>query len=78
MTTLRAQVPESLYEQVAALADREKISVDALVALALNAQVSAWLTRDSVTARAKRGDLKKFDRVMEKIRAVKPAANDRI
>jgi hypothetical protein len=77
MTTLRAKVPESLYQQVAALADREKISIDELVALALNAQVAAWLTRDSVAARAKRGDLKKFDRVMRKVRDVNPAANDR-
>ena len=73
MTTLRAQVPESLYQQVAALADREKISVDALVALALNAQVSAWLTRDSIAERAKRGDLKKYDRALAKIRDVQPA-----
>lgn len=78
MTILRARVPESLYQQVAALANREKISVDELVALALNAQVSAWLTRDSIVARSKRGDLKKLDRVMGKIRDVKPAANDRI
>ena len=78
MTTLRAKVPESLYQQVTELADREKISVDELVALALNAQISAWLTRDSIAARAKRGDLNKFDRVMGKIRDLKPAANDRI
>ncbi|HLX64641.1 MAG TPA: hypothetical protein VKX17_25435 [Planctomycetota bacterium] len=36
------------------------------------------LTHDSIAARAKRGDMKKFDRVMGKIRTVKPAANDRI
>ena len=44
--------------QLAALADREKISVDALVALALNAQAPAWLARESIAARAKRGGVK--------------------
>ncbi|HLX62935.1 MAG TPA: hypothetical protein VKX17_16805 [Planctomycetota bacterium] len=78
MTKLRAKVPESLYDQVAALAERERISVDALVAMALNAQVAAWLIRDSIAARARRGELKKFDRGMGKIRSVKPAANDRL
>ena len=31
---------------------------------------------DSIAERAKRGDVKKFDCVMAKIRAVKPAVND--
>lgn len=32
--------------QVEALAARENISVDQLVAIALSAQVSAWMTKD--------------------------------
>ena len=74
----QGKVPESLYQQAAALADRERISVDALVALALNAQAPACLARESIAARAKRDGVKNLDRVTRKLRDVKPAANDRI
>ena len=77
MTTIRARVPESLYKQVAELAHQEKVSIDQLVAIALSAQVSSWLTRDSMKARARRGNGKKFDRVFRKVRDVEPAKNDR-
>ena len=78
MTTIRAKVPNSLFKRVAELAEQEKISIDELVALALNAQVSSWLTRDSMEVRAKCGSWKKFDRAMVKVRDVEPDKNDRI
>lgn len=78
MTTIEAKVPESLYKQVAELADQEKVSIDQIVALALAAQVSAWLTRDSMEVRAKRGSWEKFDRVMAKVRNVEPEEHDRL
>ena len=40
MTTVETQIPDSLYKQVKSLAERESITVDQLVSIALAAQVS--------------------------------------
>ena len=55
MTTLQTQIPDSLYEQLKALAEKEKLSIDELVTLSLSAQVSAWKRKDDLEARAMRG-----------------------
>jgi len=76
MTTIQAQVPDPLAKQVAELAEQEKVSVDQLVSIALAYQVSAWRQRDTVALRAKRGNWKKFDRVMARVRDVPPLEGD--
>jgi predicted HicB family RNase H-like nuclease len=46
MTDLNVKIPESLYKQIEALGTKENISIEQLVAVALSAQVSAWMTKD--------------------------------
>jgi hypothetical protein len=77
MTTIQAQVPDPLVKQIEELAQQEKVSVDQLVSIALAYQVSAWRRRDTVAERAKRGNWKKFDRVMAKLGAVPPLPGDK-
>ncbi len=76
MTTIQAKVPDPLAKQVEELAEQEKVSVDQLVSIALAHQVSAWRRRDAVAVRAKRGNWKKLDRVMTKVRDVPPLPGD--
>ena len=76
MTTIQAQVPDPLARQLAELAEQEKISLDHLVSIALAYQVSAWRKRDTMTARAQRGNWNDFDRVMAKVRDVPPLPGD--
>ena len=76
MTTIKAQVPDPLARQVEELAAQEKVSIDQLVSIALAYQVSAWRTRDTVAARARRGNWESFDRVMAKVRDVPPLPGD--
>jgi hypothetical protein len=76
MTTIQAQVPEPLAKQVQELAEQEKVSVDQLVSIALAYQVSAWRRRDTIAERSKRGNWKKLDRVMAKVRDVPPLPGD--
>ena len=76
MTTIHAQVPDPLAKQVEELAAQEKVSVDQLVSIALAYQVSAWRKRDTVSERAKRGTWEKFDRVMARVRDVRPLPGD--
>jgi len=56
----RDRIPDSLYQQVKSFAERESISVDQLVSIALAAQVSAWLTKDYIAERTAR-DSRKVD-----------------
>jgi len=76
MTTIHARVPDPLAKQIQELAEQEKVSVDQLVSIALAYQVSAWRRRDTVAERAKRGNWKKFDCVMAKVRDVPPLPGD--
>ena len=41
MTNLNVPIPDSLYKQIEALAIKENVSIEQLVAIALSAQVSA-------------------------------------
>lgn len=75
---LTAQVPDSLYKQVEALATREKISVDQLVAIALSAQVLAWMTKDYLAERANRGNWERFQQVLAKVPNVEPEDYDKL
>lgn len=78
MTNLNAQIPDSLYKQVEALAARENISVDQLVAIALSAQVSAWMTKDYLEQRTERGSWQKFQQVLTKVPDVEPEDYDKL
>ena len=78
MTNLNAQIPDSLYKQVEALAARENISVEQLVAIALSAQVSAWMTKDYLEHRGERGSWEKFQQVLTKVPDVKPEDYDQL
>jgi hypothetical protein len=52
---ITANIPEALYQQIEALAQRENISIEQLVTIALSAQVSAWMTKDYIEEKAKQG-----------------------
>jgi 23S rRNA G2445 N2-methylase RlmL len=78
MAILKAQIPDSLYKQVEALATREEVTIDQLVAIALSAQVSAWMTKDYLEERAKRGSWEKFQEVLAKVPDVEPEEDDKL
>lgn len=78
MTTLVAQVPDSLYRQIVQLAGQESMSVDQLVALALSAQLSAWQAKQYLDGRAKHGDWAKFSAILNRVPDQEPAPEDRL
>lgn len=78
MTKIEANVPDYLAKQALAIAQRENVPVDQIIALALSAQLAAWKGSDDVSVRAKRADLAAFDRVMAKVPDVEPADFDRL
>ncbi len=78
MTDLTAKIPDSLYQQVAALAAKEQISIDQLVAIALSAQVSAWMTKEYLNEKAKQGSWEAFQQVLAKVPNREPDEYDRL
>ncbi|HEY9800667.1 MAG TPA: hypothetical protein V6D25_09935 [Leptolyngbyaceae cyanobacterium] len=78
MTDLNVKIPESLYKQIEALAAKENMSIEQLVAVALSAQVSAWMTKDYLEEKAKRGSWDKFQQVLNKVPDVEPDDYDKL
>ena len=78
MTKIEANVPDYLARQALAAAEREQVSIDQIVALALSSQIAAWQGSDDLETRAKRASLEAFDRVMAKVPDVPPRPGDEL
>ena len=78
MTTIETHIPDSLHKQLKSLAQREGISIDQLISIALAGQVSAWLTKDYLEERATRGSWEKALEVLAHAPDVEPADHDRL
>ncbi|MEO8564617.1 MAG: toxin-antitoxin system HicB family antitoxin [bacterium] len=70
MSSISLRLPESLHRQARALAEREDISINQLIATALAEKMSALMTGEYLAERAARRNRKKFDRVLKKVRQV--------
>ena len=78
MSTISLRLPDSLHKQVRKLAEKESVSINQLVTLALAEKISALLTEEYLETRAKRGSRKKFERAMVKVPKVGPEEYDRL
>jgi len=73
-----ANIPDALYQQLESFAQKEQISIDGLVAIALSSQLSAWSTKEYIEEKAKRGSWDAFERVLAKVPDVEPEECDRL
>jgi predicted transcriptional regulator len=78
MSTISLRLPDSLHKQVRRLAEKESVSINQLITLALAEKLSALMTEDYLEERAKHGSRKKFKRAMAKVPKVRPEAYDRL
>ena len=78
MSNLNVKIPDSLYKQIQALAAKENMPLEQLVAIALSAQVSAWMTKEYIEEKAKRGSWDKFQQVLNKVPDVEPEDYDKL
>lgn len=78
MSTISLRLPDSLHKQVRKLAEKEKISINQLITIALAEKLSALMTEDYLEERAKRGSKRKFRRAMAKVPKVEPKGYDRL
>jgi hypothetical protein len=78
MSTISLQLPESLHQSARALAEKEQISLDQLITLALAEKLSVLLTEEVLAERANRGDAARFRAALSKVPDVEPEAQDRL
>ncbi len=77
MSTISLRLPDSLHERVRKLAKEDNISINQFVATALAEKMSALLTEEYLTERAKKGSKKKFKTALSKVKNIAPEENDR-
>jgi predicted transcriptional regulator len=78
MSTISLRLPDSLHDKVRELAERENISINQLVTLALAEKISALMTEEYLGDRAKRGSKEEFEKAMAKVPDIAAEEHDRI
>ncbi|MBF0396295.1 MAG: toxin-antitoxin system HicB family antitoxin [Desulfobacterales bacterium] len=78
MSTISLSLPNYIYDQVIYLAEKESVSVNHLITLALAEKISALTTEEYVQKRAERGSRTKFEKAMEKVANIEPEEYDRL
>ncbi|HUF39988.1 MAG TPA: toxin-antitoxin system HicB family antitoxin [Anaerolineales bacterium] len=78
MSTLSLRLPESLHKSVREFAERENISINQLITLALAEKLSALGAEEYLAIRAERASEAKFLKTMAKVAKVEPADHDRL
>jgi predicted transcriptional regulator len=78
MSTISLRLPDSLHDKVRELAERENISINQLVTLALAEKISALMTEEYLGDRANRGSKEKFEKAMAKVPDIAAEEQDRI
>jgi hypothetical protein len=76
MSTLSLRLPESLHRQLGEVAEQEGISINQLINSAVGEKMSALWTEQYLSARAKRGERKRFVAALSKVPNVEPVAGD--
>ncbi len=78
MSTISLRLPDSLHDKARELAERENVSMNQLVTLALAEKISALMTEEYLGERAERGNKEKFTNAMAKVPDVAAEEQDRI
>jgi uncharacterized protein (DUF1778 family) len=78
MSSLSLRLPESLHQKIRELAKRDAISINQFIATAVAEKAAALLTVDYLEARARRADVRLFDRVLARVPDTPPAPGDEL
>jgi hypothetical protein len=78
MSTLHLTLPQSMQEQVEALAQQEGISINEFITLAVAEKLATLATADYLAERAKRGSREKLLAVLAKAPDVEPEDYDKL
>ena len=66
MTTISTKIPDTIFRQAKTIAEREEMTLDQFIAVALASQISSWETGKNFTDRAKNGDWEQARQILAK------------
>ena len=78
MSAISLRLPESLYEAVRELAERDHVSINQFITLALAEKISAMMTEDYLVAHTRRSSRENFENALAKVADVEPDEPDRL
>jgi hypothetical protein len=78
MSIVQVQIPDSLHKSLSDLADRDGISIDQFISIAIAEKLSALMTENYLKDRAGRGDRAKYEAILAKVPDVEPEEYDRM
>jgi predicted transcriptional regulator len=78
MSTLSVRLPDSLHRRLKELAEKDGVSINQFIALAVAEKISALTTAEYLQERASRGSREKFDAVLSKAPAHAPQPGDEL
>jgi len=76
MKAVTVNLPDSLAQKTQELAQKDGISVDTFVSIAVSEKVSSWIRDEDLQARAGRASREKFDRALEQVPDAPPVPGD--
>ena len=78
MSTISVRFPDSLHKRIKSLSEKEHVSMNQLITLAVAEKISILETEDYLTERAAKGDKKKFLNVLTKVPSTEPPEFDKL
>jgi predicted DNA-binding ribbon-helix-helix protein len=78
MSTLSVRLPESVHRKLKEMADKEGVSMNQLISLAVSEKLSALLTVDYLNDRASKANPEDFKRLLKKVPNVEPEEYDKL
>ena len=78
MSTLSLRLPDSLHRKAKEVAEKEGVSINQFVTLAVAEKLSALITEDYLQERAKRGSRSRYDAALAQVPDFEPPEYDRI
>ncbi len=78
MSAISIRLPDSLHRKVKEIAQRDKVSINQMITLAVAEKLSALETEDYLSKRAGKASRAKFQRALKKIPAGHPEKVDRL
>lgn len=78
MKTMSLRLPDSIHRQLKLIAERDGVSMNQMVTVAITEKTAALLTLDYLEKRAARGDRRKFDAALAAVPDVEPDPHDAI
>jgi len=78
MSAISIRLPESLHRKVREVAQRDKVSINQMITLAVAEKLSALETEDYLGNRARKARKVKFQKALRKVSSREPDNRDKI